>query len=1020
MKSSYINITLILLFFQISVSAQLYKKIDIITTDDGLSQNVINTIFQDSKGFIWFGTNDGLNRYDGYEFKIYKNDFFDENSLTDNIVTSILEDNSNNLWIGTGSGLSKLNLLKNKFEQETLPEKLINTLSDKFITSLEQDLNNDLWIGTRSGLYILSTKTNEFIDFTKSDLPISELASKNITSLKKDPDGKIWVGIYGEQIYSFDPINDKLQKIVFSPDKNLYYVTSILNVSSEQMLVGTDISDFHLINLSGNSAEPFSTKLDYHNEYLSNLNSLSSNSFFFISYETVCILDLDSREITKLFNIKFESGLISHLIDKSGVLWAGTNGAGIYKILLESTNFSTVKKKNKIFPGLSFNSVRTMFVDNKNKLWVGGHHTIDTCSYQPGNFQNWGEIKEFNNLNVYSIIQDPVDDNIYWIGTELNGLIKYNTSKPRSIIYMKDEKKFLKYFNEVYKLLISSSKIIYIGTNKGLIIYKPFNGEFISFIDSTENQEISVLSSIKALYEDSNGLIWIGSSDEGVAVLDPKSNNIQKYKANSIEYPFCGNRINTFCEGANGVMWIGTENALNKYEPAKDSVSIYSLNESLLNNYIYGILADKNGNLWFSTNGGLYKFNTVTEEFTNFDIGHGLQSNEFNTVAFYKSNEGEMFFGGVKGFSSFFPENIKLSSYQPEVVFTKFRKSNKEFDLHKSITYLDTLELNYNDYFFSFDFASTDFANPEKIQFRYMLEGFHDEWIYTDKLNNNVGFTNIDPGEYNLRVAATNRDGILSPKETSLTIIIEPAFWETIWFKATSLFLIVFLIYLIINSRFRKLKQEKAKQLKLHERIISIQEEERKNISSELHDDLGQNLLVVKNKLLIAERDAKFEQIYESMDILDDTIQDISNISHSLHPTELDELGLSRAIEAMASRLSLSAEIVINVNLDSIDQFFIKEENINLFRIFQEALNNVIKHSQATKVDLNEIRTNNKLKVVIQDNGIGFKVNEQQGKDDRPRFGISGMKERVNILKGKFKIKSQSGKGTEIILEFIK
>ena len=1018
MKNRFINITFILFFFQMSLSAQLYNKVDIITTDNGLSQNVINTIFQDSKGFIWFGTNDGLNRYDGYEFKIYKNDFFDENSLTDNIITSIIEDNSNNLWIGTGSGLSKLNLLKNKFEQETLPEKLINTLSDKSITSLELDFNNDLWIGTRSGLFKLSTKSNIFIDFTESSLPISELANKNITSLKKGPDGKIWIGIYGEQIYSLDPVNDKLQNIVFSPDKNLYYVSNILNVSTEQILVGTNINRFYLIDISDNRVNPYITKLHYNNEYLTNFNSLSNNNVFFTNYGTICMLDLDSREIIKLLNIKFESGLISYLIDKSGVLWAGTNGAGIHKISLQSTNFSTVKKKNKITPGLSFNSVRTMFIDNKNKLWVGGHHSIDTCTYEPGNFQDWGELEQFRGKNVYSIVQDPVDDNINWIGTEINGLIKYDKSKPDTFIFMKDEEKIFNYFNRVYKLLVSSSKIIYIGTNRGLITFNPFNSKFNNFIEIIENREISVVSSIKALYEDSNGLIWIGSADEGVAVLNPVTNDILKYKAGSNEYPFCGNRINTFCEGENGVMWIGTENGLNKFDTVKDSVSIYSLNESLLNNYIYGILSDKDGNLWFSTNGGLYKFNTSTEEFTNFDIGHGLQSNEFNTVAFYKSNEGEMFFGGVKGFSSFFPEDIKLSSYQPEVVFTKFRKSNKEFNLYKSITYLDTLELNYNDYFFSFDFASTDFANPEKIQFRYMLEGFHDEWIYTDKFVKNVGFTNIDPDTYILRVAATNSDGVLSSKEKTLTIIIHPALWDTIWFRATSLLLIVFLTFLIINSRFRTLKLEKEKQLKLHERIISIQEEERKNISSELHDDLGQNLLVVKNKLLLAERDKKFDQVYESMDILDDTIQDISNISHYLHPTELDELGLSRAVEAMSSRIKSSTDLTININLESTDGFFAKEDYINLFRIFQEAINNIIKHSKATRVDLRSVKTNNKLKIIISDNGIGFKVNEQSGKDDRPRFGISGMKERVHILKGKFKIKSQAGKGTEVILEF--
>ena len=185
MKNSFINITFILLLLQITTSAQFHKKVEIITTDNGLSQNVVKTIVQDSKGFIWFGTNDGLNRYDGYEFQIYKNDFHNNNSLTNNIVECLLEDNQHNLWIGTSGGLSKLNLLKEKFEQNSLPDKLIRTLNNKSVTCLELDLNNDLWIGTNSGLCKLVTKSNEFIDYFESTYPLSELEKKHITALKR-------------------------------------------------------------------------------------------------------------------------------------------------------------------------------------------------------------------------------------------------------------------------------------------------------------------------------------------------------------------------------------------------------------------------------------------------------------------------------------------------------------------------------------------------------------------------------------------------------------------------------------------------------------------------------------------------------------------------------------------------------------------------------------------------------------------------------------------------------------------
>jgi signal transduction histidine kinase len=310
------------------------------------------------------------------------------------------------------------------------------------------------------------------------------------------------------------------------------------------------------------------------------------------------------------------------------------------------------------------------------------------------------------------------------------------------------------------------------------------------------------------------------------------------------------------------------------------------------------------------------------------------------------------------------------------------------------------------------------FENPSLHTFSYKLIGLEERWITLNKGEKTASFSSVPHGEYLLVVKGANHDGIWS-EETKLKIEIIPAFWDTIWFKvfvSISLFTIAFAL---VSSRIRRLKKEKEIQRDLTNKLLNSQEEERKNISSELHDDLGQNLLVVKNRLMLARRDRIYEKnIDESLDILDLSIHKISNISHLLHPSELEELGLSLAIETMIDRIQTAAELLVNTNFHNFDDYFADEEKINVFRIIQEAMNNVIKHANATKVNLSTKIENKDFVLLISDNGKGFEILEQNSSENRPHLGLKGMKERVIMLKGKMKVNSQKGKGTAISIIF--
>jgi signal transduction histidine kinase len=424
-------------------------------------------------------------------------------------------------------------------------------------------------------------------------------------------------------------------------------------------------------------------------------------------------------------------------------------------------------------------------------------------------------------------------------------------------------------------------------------------------------------------------------------------------------------------------------------------------------------MRDAKGNFWSSTDRGVTKFDPDKKTFTDFGLNDGLDRIEFGIkTRHYKAEDGEMFFCG-DGFNSFYPDSIPENNNIPVIALTSFRVFNNEIKLDTSITEKKVITISYKENFFSFDYASLDYTNPPKNQHAYILEGIDEDW-------NNIGnvrtanYTDIEPGEYTFRVKGSNNDGIWNEEGASVKLIITPPWWQTWWFKSCGAALILMTVGYGYKKRVNKLKKEKSAQEEFSKKLINSQEEERKKIASILHDSIAHNVLITKNSSEIGLRSSgENKEVKEILNKISEqsssTLDELRRIQFNLHPYEVEKLGLTKAIKSIIDRVSKSTGIKFTIEEDFIDKIFSEENEINLYRVIQEAVNNIVKHSSATEAGVIINRTDENIFIMISDNGRGFSKSNALRKNS---MGLSGISERVKLLGGNLEIESESGNGT--------
>ena len=814
-----------------------------ISTENGLSNNSITCIFKDSQGFIWIGTTDGLNRYDGYSFVIFKHNPSDSNSISDNFISTIVEDFSGNLWIGTqGGGLNIYNPYIEEINSFYHDPENSNSIPSNFIfhhNSMLLDKKNILWIGTNNGLCTYSLDDNLFIRKPLISKKKDPDEFKDIRVLFEDNEDIIWIGTNSGLIKYFKNTgNIKIYRHNKNNPKSISnnIITSISkDESRNELWVGTE-DGLNILDKKNETFERCFSKKD-------NTNTISDNSItsiikdesgnFWIGTKSGG-LNMCNASKMEFLHWKFDptktEGLSDNYIDylhydKEGLLWIGAVNKGINILDIKEKKFTLIRQDPLNPNSLSYNTIRAIYEDSKGNIWIGTYGG-GLNKYYNNRFIHFKHQPENSNSISHNIVSAFYEDNSgnLWIGTWGGGLNKMNIETGTIT------RKFVDIPEFVNDILEDKHNRIWIGCNSGLYLYDQKNKNIMRFDSQHDVKRKLTAESINKIIEDHSGNLWVGTWD-GLNEIILKSNTLELDTI--IHYPrspsdingLSDNRIVTLYEDNNNNLWIGTyAGGLNKlvYTGGDDSITAqftyYSDIDGLPGNTIFGILEDENGNLWLSTNNGLSKFNPLNETSYNFDVDDGLQGNQFYWRACMKSKSGDMYFGGINGLNIFHPDNIEFTHSFPKVVITDLLLFNKSVEvgerdegrqiLEKSIIYTDKIKLTRKDYAFSFEFAAITYKSQNKIKYAYQLENFDNKWINTDAEKRYATYSHLRPGDYTFKVKSTNKNGFWNDGFTRIEIKVLPVWWETIWaFFVYTLILLLLLYYfrsqILARARFK-------------------------------------------------------------------------------------------------------------------------------------------------------------------------------------------------------------------------
>lgn len=837
-----------------------------ITVEKGLSHGSVVCIFQDSQGFLWFGTEDGLNKYDGYSFDIYKNDPTNERSISNNNVRCLFEDSRNDLWIGTDNGLNKYVRANGSFKRYISKQGDNTSLSNNLITSITEDKNGKLWIGTSNGLHIFDTGTEKFTVVPSRGAGIT---SPVISVLLAASNGTIWAGTASEGLCSIDPKTLQVNSFRSASDPGSLSENEIIALAEDRqghIWVGT-------VNGGANRYDPDSKKFT---RFTQENSGLTNNSVFSIREDQSGMIWIGTLGGgLHLFNPRTGSMIVYRhspqnpesiannkiwcvFEDHSGTLWFGTSGgASFYNRTI--SKFNTYKPDN-ISEGTGNNSVFAVCEGPDGIAWTGvlggGLHAYDRKRQQ---FVN-GSVRGLDQpalrfANIFAITSEK--NGTVWAGTG-DGLIRYVPSTGSLTVFRNDPTDPSSISNNyIRSILFDRNGFLWVGTHGGgLNRLDPKTGKCVRYTNETGRENTISSNVVMGLYEDRPGNIWIATYGGGLCKFDPNTSQFKVYRndadnANSISSNF----IHCIYQDRSGRLWIGTYGGgLNLMDPAAGTFIRFTEQNGLPNNVINGIVEDASGNLWISTNNGVCKVTPETKEGLlslhprTYNTADGLQ-NKFNENSCHAGANGWLYFGGNGGLNAFHPDSITDNLVVPPVVITRFYLFEKPARMDTLITNKRTLELNHRQNFFSFEFAALNYLFPEKNRYAYKMEGLNDEWIYSGD-RRYATYTNIDPGHYIFRVKACNNDGIWNEEGISIDIIITPPFYKTWWFTALSALIITLLILTYIRIRTNTLvRQNVLLEEKVNLRTHELQEKNQELVQTMDHLRSTQDQLVQSEKM---------------------------------------------------------------------------------------------------------------------------------------------------------------------------
>ncbi len=769
--------------------------------EDGLSQSMVRCILQDGQGYLWIGTEDGLNRYDGYTFKVYKNDPVDLESLSQNIINALIEDRTGNLWVGTANGgLHRYNRLTGKFSRfqndpddpKSLSSNQVNvifedsggrlwvgtsrgglnsfdvgsdvfhryqnnpnnpnTLSSNTVYAIQEDQAGDLWIGTSAGLDRFSSTSNTFTHFASEPGNPTSLSGSVIRALFINSYGDLWVGTEEGGLYRLERAQQRFTRYQNEPANATSlsgdHVRTILQDRSGELWVGTSDGGLNL----------YDRPHDHFVRYRSNALERSSLS--------------DDR-------------ILSMHADRAGILWVGTYN-GLNRLDPPYKHFEHYTSNPQDVNSLGARPVFALQEDAFGGLWIGtGGGGVDRFDRQTGRFSHFRNNPAFtaslSSNTVRAMLLDSTQ--ALWVGTA-NGLNRMDTASGLVTRYQSapNTPGSLSY-HSIAALAEDAQGDIWVATEGGgLNRLDRATGQFQAYQHKSNDPNTLSDNVLSTLYIDRDGMLWVGTLFSGLNRLDPRTAEVTRYYHNPTDAnSLSDNYILSIYEDSAGILWVGTTGGLNRFDRAAGSFTRFREKDGLPNDYIYAILEDQSGYLWLSTNKGIARLDPAALTIKNFDYRDGLQSNEFNIGAALRTRGGELIFGGVNGITAFFPAQIMDNPLAPPVVLTALTRRGQPItgDIPEAVT---EVKLAWPDNLFDFEFAALNLLRPEKNQYAYKLEGFDQDWNLIGNRRNG-SYTNLPGNTYTLRLKASNNDGVWNEEGLSLRVIVEPPFWETWVFR---------------------------------------------------------------------------------------------------------------------------------------------------------------------------------------------------------------------------------------------
>lgn len=1001
-KKKHILISILFCFINLCFAQKVDLKFNHFSIQDGLSQNTINTITEDQDGFLWIGTDDGLNKFDGFESKVYQYGVHNKNSLSNNQITAIEQDTEGNMWVGTIAGLNKINLKTNKitrFQTDSL-------IANHRINTIKQLDASKLWIATDSGLrvYDLINKT-----FSKPTGLVS-LTDKSVTDLVVDKNKNVWITTQTELFY-YNNITQNISSIIKSKEQTIFRKLIIDN--RNDLWIGSNNGLHHYV---------ISTKkLRIYTK--DQKNSISNN------------------EITSLFE------------DKNHTIWIGTR-SGLNEFDFRNNQFTVYTNEIGNPKSLSYDIIYSMFQDSSGVLWIGTYNGLNNVLLEQKLFNHFSISPKYQNNHNSNLVWNFEKDKHgnLWIATS-NGIHIYNKKNDTLKSITSIAKNQTNTLIDVYALQFDQFNNLWAGGING-IYYMPYKDVYNIWrknnieLQKIKNKhldsvnDITYFTEIKELNE-----MWISSLSYGlvkVSNLNKDLNNLEtkSYKAtNDKETRLKANATSAIVTTTTNDLWIATRKGLNKYDNKTQQFSFFNFDEDpnseleisslnlqndsilwvgtftsglikfntitekhhfittkdgLANNSIYSIrIPEHEKELWVSTNRGISKYNIETGNIKNFSNIYGLQSDEFSEGSDYKDDEGILYFGGINGFNSFHPDSIILNKTLAKIslnelkIFDKTVKvnhSNKILNisdddktiLTKDISKTDSLTLSYKHSVFSFKISTLHFLSPNENKFAYKLEGFDKDWIIRNAKKNQFTYTNLDPGTYTLKLKAANSDGLWNENPKQVIITISPPYWKSIWFYWLVIIALATITFLLLQ--FWK-NQIKHKQKRV---FLKKENDQKTNMLKEIHHRVKNNLQIVNSLLRIQSSKIKDEHIVQMFKKTQRRVLSMAILHEKMYQSEnLKNLNAKEHFESLIRDLvdtyGINKKIELDISIPPVK--FTMDTLLPLGLIINELITNSLKYAfinkEKGKISI-YIKTTKRAgfyELIIGDDGIGLTKN---------------------------------------------